>query len=215
MARYFRKLYRRYRRRYTRSRKWYAKPIKATKTMTVTCRQTGSVALDFTGGQTISNVLMFTAFPSDNSNLKACAASIFTQFTQLFGEFKINSLRMELVPTAQLTAPITIYSVADRKVTKTETVPSAATVSQSMTAVSKTYTSASTSKVIRLLKASGINEKSTYIDCTSQTIPANGGLGFLPGFYVTAFSSVSNQSNWSLVCSVTLLASVTFRNPLY
>lgn len=218
MARFFRRFYRTYRsyrRKYSRSRKWLAKPLKATKTMTITCRQTGSIDLQFAANADVSNVRMFTAYPADNANLKACDANVFTKFVQLFGEFKINSLRMELVPTTGIINPITIYTVADRKVTKTESVPTIATVTQSMTAVSKTYTSASITRIRRVLKAAGINEKSTYIDATSSAIPVNGGIGFLPGFYVGAFSTVTNTAPWSVVMAVTVMASVTFRNPLY
>lgn len=201
-----------YRRKYSKSRRYKALPLRSTKTFTVTLRNTINTSLDIEAGDTLSNVRCVTALQATNSDGAASANPLFSKLVQLFGEYKVNSLRMSMCPSTSVNQVTTIYTVADRKFLYAETKPSAATIGGSMTASTQMYTGASTTKVKRLLWAANITEKSTYIDSSNSMSAA--ATPFLPAFYIVGGVGAAT-TNISIPVSINLQCSITFRNPLY
>lgn len=227
MVKYYRRYYRRYR-RYRKSRRYKALSLKSTKTFTITIRRQFVFNYAFNANENLSDVKIFSFWPipgmtcplnpqaATEPDLNMANSTYFSRFSQIFGEFKVNSMKITITPTQGSTEPMSIYIVGDRKFIDNEDRPSAATIQGSMTAATYTFNSAAGCKAKKLLYAYNVTEKSTYVDCNVlNNTGAHAGLAFLPGFSTCAFKpSVSNAAS-ALGCVALVSCSVTLRNPLY
>lgn len=214
-----RKYYRRYKKykRYGKARRYKALTLRSTKTFTVTIRMQVNVGFIFGENSTISSITTFAyrylAGYTDNTSIET--NTYFGKFKQIFGEYKINSMRVTIIPTNGDAEPKTIYILTDRKFTNGSEIPSASTIVNSMTANAYPYTSAGSMKARKLVYATNINEKSTYIDSGSTSTALNSQNAFMPAFYVCVSKTSATSAATTLNATAQFAASITFRNPCY